>query len=374
MRTSRFAIVVVVLLASVLAVVAEAGNLMVTCRPGHRVYLDGDFAGLTTVDQDGLLIADVTAGNHAVRIEKQGFVPFESSVEVPGRGFAEIRVPRLEAALGAIRIVCDPGHRVYLDGQLMGLSDSDGLTVDKLPSGPVTIRVEKLDREAYEGRVEVVGGETVEVVVGPLEAVETDSEIASDGESAPGAAAGGAVAVVTSGSVGSKPGAPGRSATATERSETVATTAPEVLDQDASSLDTTAAATVAVASAEGFSLQREAPTPSDILFAYRAQGTSLARGGKVTVHRERGGPRAPVMVFWCVDQTECQNQTKSNFAPGSYRFRINCRLESGAGSVDADAFVDVDASSGHSYLVDVVFDDGCAGQLVDLSAATNPVS
>jgi len=374
MRTRRVAIVGVVLVAAVVAGTAEAANLMVTCRPGHRVYLDDQFAGLTTLDQDGLLIANVTAGTHAVRVEKQGYVPFESSVETPERGFAEIRVPRLEAALGAIRVVCDPGHRVYLDGQLVGLSNGDGLTIEELDPGPVTIRVEKLDREPFEGTVEVVGGEVIDVVVGSLEATEIDSDAASVGESTVGVAAGGAVALVTTGSGAPEPEAQGRSATTTERSDTAASTDREVLDQDASSLDETAAAAVEVPSAEGFNLQREVPTPSDILFAYRAQGVSLARGGKVTVYRERGGPRAPVMVFWCVDQTECQNQTKPNFAPGSYRFRINCRLEGGAGSVDADAFVDVDASSGHNYLVDVVFDDGCKAQLVDISGQTAPVS
>ncbi|NIQ57000.1 MAG: hypothetical protein GWN71_27575, partial [Gammaproteobacteria bacterium] len=41
------------------------------------------------------------------------------------------------------------------------------------------------------------------------------------------------------------------------------------------------------------------PQPANIVFGYRARGSAIAAGGAVTVTRERGGPKSPVMVFWC---------------------------------------------------------------------------
>ena len=72
------------------------------------------------------------------------------------------------------------------------------------------------------------------------------------------------------------------------------------------------------------------------------------------------------MVFWCVDQAECRDQTRPAFAPGSYRFRVNCRAGREPSDADVDAFVELTASSGHSYLVDVVFDGGCTASAVEV--------
>lgn len=317
---------------------STTGDLLVTCWPGHLVLLDGAPAGVTVSEEDGRYLAAIAAGEHTVRIEKDGFVPREYRVDVPPGGIVELKVEDLEPAAGAILVLADPGRRVYFDGALVGLTTAadGGLLVPAVTLGRHHLRVEKLGRETVETEVDVLGGVTAEVAIG-----------AENEPAAPIAATTEAVA-----------------APAPDPATSVA--APEVLDSASASLPESTAAPETTAAAADFDLQRKAPSAADALFAYRARGAGLAAGGAVTVTRERGGPRAPVMVFWCVDQSECRDQTRPAFAPGAYRFRVNCRAGRAAAAADADAFVELDARSGGSYLIDVVFDDGCSATAVAL--------
>ena len=73
------------------------GTLHVTSRPGLRISVDGKFAGLTTVEQGGLLVPDLTAGEHRITVERSGFLPKKFVVVVePGRS-TELEVGKLKA-------------------------------------------------------------------------------------------------------------------------------------------------------------------------------------------------------------------------------------------------------------------------------------
>jgi len=61
---------------------AFAGDIQVACEPALRVYLDGKLAGTSSSREDGLFLANVPAGAHLVRVEKDGFVPQSFNVEV----------------------------------------------------------------------------------------------------------------------------------------------------------------------------------------------------------------------------------------------------------------------------------------------------
>ncbi len=303
---------------------ADSGGLLVTCWPGYEVLLDGEPAGTTVVEQDGLFLPSVAAGLHTVRVERDGYLPWEAEVEVPAGGLVELKVGRLEPAAGAIRVVAEPGRRVYLDGRLVGLTtgEAGGLEIVDLAAGDYEVRVEKLGYEGVVLQVEVPAGGVATVPVAGM--VQVGAAPAGDVPRA-------AIA------------APG----AGEVSEPVRPT-----PEPASDLPV---------------LTRTDDVKADVLFGYRARGAAIEAGGTVAVHRERGGPRSPVMVFWCVDRAECLEQTSASFAPGSYRFRVNCRPAEGD---DADRFLELDAASGASYLVDVTFDapGRCTAEIVEVDA------
>jgi len=351
---------VAIALAAVLTVgpLASAGGLMVTCWPDHRVLVDGVEVGITTVEQDGLLLMDVAPGVRVVRIERDGFLPYEAEVEVPDTGLVELKVPRLRPAHGVLRVTGEVGWRVYVDGQLVGLTTADGLELAQIEPGSHTVRLEKLGRDPVESTVEVTGGEAAEVSAGgatsatataPAPGPDTDTRAAATGATATAAAAGAK-------EVGQ--------VTGTRMAEVAPPDALSEEERDAEELD----AAEVFGGTDALSQQ---PALANIVFGYRARGSAIAAGGAVTVTRERGGPKSPVMVFWCQGEPTCTRRTKASFESGDYRFRVSCRVDEDRAADAHDVFVELDATSDHVYLVDVVWDgDGrqpCTASIVDLS-------
>lgn len=310
------------LLAAPVAGADDTGVVQVTCWPGHRILLDDRLVGVTSSDQDGLWLDNVPPGEHVVRVERDGFLARSYTVDVPSGGIVEVRVEALVPASGSVRVLGPPGHRVYLDGRLVGLTGDgpEGLVLAGLEPRSYRIRVEKLGFEPLETTVEVAGGEELELRVEGL---------AATGE----AQSAGQAAVSTTTRVLQAPVPAGAPAEAAGGSGEVV-------------------------------LRREPPRVADVLFGYRATG--LPEGASVSVHREKGGPRAPVLVFWCVDSSECFEQTKPGFSPGPYRFRVTCRHD-GASS---DRFLELDARSGTGYLVEVAFADAgaCTAEVREVPA------
>lgn len=344
---------------------AAAGGLMVTCWPDHRVLVDGVEVGVTTVEQDGLLLMDVAAGVRVVRIERDGFLPYEAEVDVPGTGLAELKVPRLVPAVGVLRVTGEVGWRVYLDGQLVGLTSAEGFELTDVDLGAHVVRLEKLGRDPMETTVEVTGGEAVEVSAGgpasPAPSAASTGHSGSASTSEPDTRTGTAPVAATAAAATAGPQQVGE-VTGTRMVEV----APADVDPDAE-MD----AAEVFSDVEGFSQQ---PEPANVAFGYRAQGAALTAGGAVTVTRERGGPKAPVMVFWCREEAACTRRTKANFEAGSYRFRVSCRVDEDRATDAHDVFVELDAKSDHAYLLDVVWNgDGrqpCTASMVDVSRPT----
>jgi hypothetical protein len=119
--------------------------------------------------------------------------------------------------------------------------------------------------------------------------------------------------------------------------------------------------------------QRQPEPEPDVLFAYRVRGNGMAPGAAVTILREVGGPRAPVLAFVCSDGPECSGQTQPSFPPGRYRFRVNCRRTDDRGRetiFSQDRFLELEAESGNSYLIDVDYaadrPEQCTAELREL--------
>jgi len=69
-------------LVAMVAVPLVAGDIQVLCEPGLRVYLDGEFAGVSTVKDDGLFLANVAKGQHRLWVEKDGFLSQNFVVDI----------------------------------------------------------------------------------------------------------------------------------------------------------------------------------------------------------------------------------------------------------------------------------------------------
>lgn len=73
-----------------------SGNLHVSSSPGVRVYVDNQFAGLTTADQAGLRVSALLAGEHQVRVEKIGYKSKRFVVVIKAGADVELKVEKLD--------------------------------------------------------------------------------------------------------------------------------------------------------------------------------------------------------------------------------------------------------------------------------------
>jgi len=58
------------------------GYIQIKCGPGVRIFLDGDFKGVTNTDSGGLILQDISVGEHSLKAVKEGFPPQVSQVTV----------------------------------------------------------------------------------------------------------------------------------------------------------------------------------------------------------------------------------------------------------------------------------------------------
>ncbi len=138
--------------------VLRVGELEVKSEPsGAKIYLDGKAAGDTPS-----VLSKVSPGRHRVQVSKDGYVPFEGTVEIRARERARIEAS-LKRATGGILVVTEPpGANVSVDGRRAGVSPygGKGLTPRKY-----RVRVDKEGYETWEGEVTVIAEKDVEVPV-----------------------------------------------------------------------------------------------------------------------------------------------------------------------------------------------------------------
>jgi hypothetical protein len=105
-------------------------------------------------DAEGRVRIKTTPGEHVVRVERRGFVPFETKVRVEPGG-AEPTPVLLAPALAALVVVSSPGARVYVDGKPTLEVPETGrlLLADLSPDEPHDVRVELGDHEPFTSRI-----------------------------------------------------------------------------------------------------------------------------------------------------------------------------------------------------------------------------
>jgi hypothetical protein len=297
------ALTLAVLVVTVAAAAAadEVGALQVTCRPGHRVYLDGEFVGLTTVEQDGLHVKAIAPGRHEIRIEKLDLKPRTLTVTVRSGHAVEVRVPDLEPEAA---------------GQPVPAPAAAPPATPSTTAAPAALAV------------------GVAVAAAPVAAAAADSPAPAPSVALP---------------------------PAPEPAAEAAATAPEPARVAESAAAALAAAAPAIAATPAAGGRPRAAAPG-VGFVFRAAGTALAsRERSVSVFRERGGPKVPVLAFVCTAPAgDCADERPASLAAGSYRFRVVCR-EAGAGRRDPDVFnqavtVELEAVTGQVWEIAATYE------------------
>jgi len=164
----------------ILAAPLFAGDIQVLCEPGLRIYLDGEFKGLSTAKEDGLYLTDVTNGQHRLWVEKDGFLSQSFAVDILNAPI-EVKVGEFEPlpqapaeqeqpahsqvtqVVGSVVILSAPQNcTVEIDGEAHS-KDSPRLSLGGLAVGEHTISFSKKGFAPISGVVKVEPGAEVTV-------------------------------------------------------------------------------------------------------------------------------------------------------------------------------------------------------------------
>jgi len=70
-----FFLLIVISLISLAVFAQGVGYIQIKCELGAIVFLDNNFVGNTSSELGGLILQDVPAGSHEIKIVKEGFAP-----------------------------------------------------------------------------------------------------------------------------------------------------------------------------------------------------------------------------------------------------------------------------------------------------------
>ena len=123
------------------------GTLQIGGTPGARVALNGEAVGTTPGEWE-----DLAVGEYAVRVEKEGFHPFEVTISIRG-GRTRSLSAELTEILGSIVVESDvPGAIVFLNRAFKG---NTPVTIEDLRPGEYSLTVSAEGHEVERRRIEV---------------------------------------------------------------------------------------------------------------------------------------------------------------------------------------------------------------------------
>jgi hypothetical protein len=169
--------------ALVIAVAAplHAADIEVRCEPGLRIFVDGELAGVSTAEDDGLHVADIAEGVHLLRIEKEGFLSQTFTVDMrdtdlqvevgafhplPPRGAEETPTPGAvdqDAGTGSLMILTAPQSCVVTIDGTPHTKDVPRLKLDDITAGDHAIAFSAPGQQQISGKVAVEKGQELTV-------------------------------------------------------------------------------------------------------------------------------------------------------------------------------------------------------------------
>ena len=123
--------------------IAQDQHIQVVSEPGVAVFLNGELQGVTSAEYGGLIIQNVPAGTHTIRLVREGFNPQEERITIrPGR----VYIHEVRPFVPAIRITQEGEE----GGQEIDLQIGS-LKIQSLPVG-IKIAIPELQVESNKER------------------------------------------------------------------------------------------------------------------------------------------------------------------------------------------------------------------------------
>jgi len=159
--------------------VCFAGDIQVSCEAGLRIYLDGEFIGTSSAKEDGFFLMNVDRGEHAVSVEKDGFITqrfeveiLDLPIEVNVAAFMPVLAPpkeeppepaRVHQRVGNLVVTSAPQKCVVkIDGRVE-TKETPQLSIGGLSEGEHTISFSKPGFQDISGKVVIQPGTEIRV-------------------------------------------------------------------------------------------------------------------------------------------------------------------------------------------------------------------
>lgn len=82
MRTKKFIVFFFIALGLACRAFSQTSHIQVVSEAGISIFLDGQFKGTTSSEYGGLIIQNVSSGQHTIKVVKEEYLPREESVNV----------------------------------------------------------------------------------------------------------------------------------------------------------------------------------------------------------------------------------------------------------------------------------------------------
>ncbi|MCZ7677270.1 MAG: PEGA domain-containing protein [Sandaracinaceae bacterium] len=129
---------------------------------GGRVSVDGRAVG--ELGMTPIRVTDLQPGRHQVRVEREGYQPFEQWVEVGGGQLVRIAalLERRAPETGEILVAGPTGAPIFVDGRPVGTTP---MVVEGVTVGPHTVEIRPPGVPPYSQQVTILAGQRVTVTM-----------------------------------------------------------------------------------------------------------------------------------------------------------------------------------------------------------------
>ena len=142
----------------------DTGDLQVSSTPsGASVYLNGDFRGVTPMD-DSLDIVNLVPGSYTITVKKSGYQDYATPVTIQAGKDVQLNAALQPASqvppTASVQIISSPGGAdVYVNGAYVGITP---LSFQKVQAGTYTVEIRMDGYTPYKTTGQVTAGQNIQ--------------------------------------------------------------------------------------------------------------------------------------------------------------------------------------------------------------------
>ena len=158
----------------IFGIVARRSITILSEPEGARVYVDGEYKG-TTHNDSPLTVYLTVAEKHRIRLEKEDYKPYETTLQIPSKGPVMTLRARLEHLKARLKITSDPPNvEVYLNDNYIGKTPLEYFQ-EKAIEGELILKKENYADFSLNVNIPLGNSESVSAKLYPIVSVKVET-------------------------------------------------------------------------------------------------------------------------------------------------------------------------------------------------------